>query len=155
MPLLDLIDKAKAAAAAKGEAWLDETAPGKLDDLLQEGHKLLDTEVDGELAKAGHDALELLEANKTPFLRLGKVGFARLVGHWEKADEAEARRFYLAHTATYEERRAAMHAAGDALTAAEDEAQAAWAEVKAVLTKLGTLGLKFLVKLAISSLVLV
>lgn len=153
--LIGLLDKAKAKAAEKGEELLDEKGPKAMDDLLSEGHALLDSEVDGELAKAGHDALELLGENKAPFLRLGKVGFARLVGHWENGDEAEARRHYLTFEATYQERRDAMHRAGDALVDAEDEAKAAWAATKAVLVKLGTMGLKFLVKLAISSLALV
>lgn len=154
LDLLGLLDKAKAKAAEKGEELLDEKGPGVIDDLLKEGHDLLDVETDGDLAKAGHEALELLGENKTPFLRLGKVGFARLVGHWERADEAEARRHYLTHQATYQERRDAMQRAGDELVDAEDEAKAAWEETKAVLKKVGTLGLKFLVKLAISGLAL-
>lgn len=134
---VDLIDD-------KGEEWL-----GKV---IGEGRKLLDTEVDGETAKAGHDALELLDENKQPFVRLGKVGFAQLVAYWEDGEEAEARRQYLATSATYAERRAAMHEAGDAATKDADERKAAWEAVEAVLKKIGTVGLQFIVGMIAKSL---
>ncbi len=148
MSLLSIIDEQLPKLGEKAIEALERKAPEAIDDLLSQGDDLLDKETDGAMAKEGHDALELIRENKTPFIRLGKLGLARLVGHWETGDEAETRRYYLAHEATYEEGRAAMHAAGDALVDARDAELAAWEEVKAILLKIGGMGLKFLVKLA-------
>jgi hypothetical protein len=135
----------------KAEDLLDDKAEGWLDKLLEEGRDLA-TEHEGTLGedgkKAADDALDLLTENKQPFLRLGKLGFAHLVAMWEDDDKAEARRHYLATEATFEERRAAMQAAGDAAAKDRDERIAAWEAVEDVLKKVGTLGLKFVINLA-------
>ncbi|NIP97221.1 MAG: hypothetical protein GWO24_28835, partial [Akkermansiaceae bacterium] len=59
--------------------------------------------------------------NKDAFVGLGRVAFAHVLAHWENEDEAEAKRHYLEREATFEERRAAMHAAGDAVVKARKE----------------------------------
>jgi hypothetical protein len=122
--------------------------------VLDKGLDLLEDvdEIPDDLKAAGREAIDLVRANKTPFIRLGEDGFARLLGHWEDADEAAARRHYLAHEASFAERRAAMHAGTDQLIAAEDKAkaakEAAWELAKDILKKVGTVGLQFLVRAA-------
>jgi|GEM_PF-5638038 len=130
-------------------------ADGAVEELFEEGHDLLDQETDGELAKAGHDALELIEANKEPFLRLTQVGFAKVVGHFGSGDEEAAMNEYMAQKATYQERRRWMQEGGDLAMKAAESAETNWSAVLDVLKQVGELGLKFLIKIAMTALVAV
>lgn len=140
-----LTEKAGDLIDDKGEDWLDK--------VIEEGRDLADEH--GDKLEGGkdtaHQALDEIEKTKTPLLRLGKVAFAHVLAAWGDDDKAEARRNYLAHQATYAERRAAMQAAGDAAAEDRDERIAAWEEVEATLKTIGTIGLKFLVKLVAGS----
>jgi len=145
----------KDAIEMAGDAIVDEAGDVYLGKLIKEGRDVLDKEkkdLPEGAPEAISEALDVLESNKQPFLRLGKVGFARLLSHWEDEDEAEARRQYLATEATFQERRAAMHAAGDAVANEAKERQEAWDNVVAVLKQVGQVGLKFLVRVVIASL---
>jgi len=158
MSLLDtLLEKANDLVEDKSEEWFDKllaegrdlaTAPD-LEDVAYSEEEEDETVVAARAA--GNEALDLLEENKQPFLRLANLGFAKLIAHWEDDDEAEARRYYLTKQATYAERRAAMHAGGDAAAKDRDERDEAWDAVAGVLKQVGTLGLKFLVNLAAKS----
>jgi hypothetical protein len=134
--------------AAKGADLIDKKGAEGLDHLLAEGRTFLtEAGLPAEEAAEGAKVLDHIAKNKTPFLRLGQVGFTTLLTHWEDKDEAAARRYYLEFKATYEERNAAIANAGDKLVDAEDTEDAAWAEVKTVLVEAGTFGLAFLLKL--------
>lgn len=154
--LLEGLDKAKAEAHEKGSELIAERGEKGIDKVLDQGDKLLKDFVSDEaMLKEGREAIDLVRANKTPFLRLGEDGFARLLGHWEDADEAAARRHFFEFEATYAERRAGMHASTDQLIEAEDAAkaakEAAWETVKDILKKVGTAGLGLLVRAAAAS----
>lgn len=141
-----LLEKASDLIDDKSEEWLDK--------LLEEGRDLADEHgdtLDGG-KEAANKALDKLEANKQPFLRLGKVGMGHLLAMWQDDEKAEARRHYLATQATYAERRAAMQEAGDAAAKDADERKAAWEAIEATLKEVGTIGLKFLVRLVLTSL---
>lgn len=150
---------------------LDDKGPGWLDKVISEGRDkanagltkpedgstvrvadfaLSDDQAE-ELKKGANEALDVLAANKQPFLRLGKAGFAWILGHWENKDEATARRLYLATQATFDERRTAMHAAGDALMAEKEEREKSWEAVKDVLKKIGAIGLQILIKVIVAA----
>ena len=144
----DLIDKAADLVDDKADGWFDKVlAAGRDIAAPAEG----DVEADSEARAAANEALDLLEADKLPFLRLGKLGFAHLIAYWEDDDKAEAQRHYLATQATYAERRAATHKAGDAAAKDRDARIEAWVAVHKTLKQVGTLGLKFLVNLAAKS----
>lgn len=138
----------------KAEELIDDRSEGWLDKLIDEGRGLADEHADTlEGGKdAANKALDKLSENKQPFLRLGKVGMGHLLAMWQDGEEAEARRHYLATQATYDERRAAMQAAGDAAAKDADERKAAWEAVQATLKEIGTIGLKFVLKVALTSL---
>lgn len=152
--LLEGVDKAKAKAHEEGRELVAEKGEEGIDKVLDLGESLLDDyrPTYPDAVEEGRKTVQLIRENKTPFVRLGQDGFARLLGHWEDADEAAARRHYLEHDATYEERMAAMNAGTDALISAEDAAQAAqeraWNTVKMVLQQAGTVGLQILVRAA-------
>ena len=149
---MSLIDDLKKSIEQEGEGALQDLTEGWMDKFLDEGRALKqDLEESSEHAGAA-DAIRLLNENKEPFLRLGSLGLARILAHWENDDAAEARRVYLATEATFEERRAAMQAAGDAAVAEKKERDASWEAVQATLLAIGSAGLKFLVKLAMSRL---
>ena len=137
------IGKASTLLGDKGEGWLDE--------VLDKGGELLDAEADGDVAKAGHEGLELLKANKKPFMRLGNVGLAWVAANFEEGDALEAKRFYIAHTATYQERRDFMHQSTDAIIDWTAEASDAWDAVADVLGKVGNVALKLIVKAALGT----
>ena len=145
----DLIAKATDLVADRSEGWADK--------LIDQGRELVDELIerdaaeDEDIIEAASGALDLLDENKQPFLRLTNIGFAYLVAHWEDDDKAEARRHYLATRATYSERRAAMQRGGDASARTTDARNAAWDEVEKTLKQVGTLGLKFLANLAAKS----
>lgn len=154
--LLEGLDKAKAKAHDEGKDLIAEKGPEGIDKVLDKGEELLEGLVtDEDMLKEGREAIDLVRGNKTPFLRLGEDGFARLLGYWENADERAARLHYLEHEATYDEARAAMHAGTDQLIEAEDRAkaakEAAWETVREVLKKVGTAGLGLLVRAAAAS----
>jgi len=140
----------------KGDDIIDEGGEEYLGKLIDEGRKAADVlkglGLGEEGTRAAYNALNLLDANKKPFVRLGKVGFAHLMGHWEDGDEAAARRLYLETQATFAERRAAMHAAGDAAVAESKEREESWNAVLGVLKGVGEIGLKFLVRMVLSGL---
>lgn len=135
---------------AAGADLIDKKGEEAIDAVIEEGRGLLnDTSLlSAEERDEGGQVLDRIAENKAPFVRLGSVGFARLVAHWANGDEAAARRHYLEHEATYAERRAAIQAAGDKLADTRDAEIAAWEEVKAVLKAAGTAGISFLVKVA-------
>ncbi len=140
-----LIDKAAELVDDHSEEWADK--------LLKEGRELAKDDALGDDGKkAAGESLDLLEANKQPFLRLGKLGFTTLLAMWRDDEKAEARRRYLETQATYAERRAAMHAAGDAAADDRTARKAAWEAVEDTLKEIGTIGLKFLLKVALTSL---
>jgi len=134
--------------SARGSDLVDEHGEVFITNVIKAGRDKVAVEGDtlGAVGvEAASKALDELEANKAPFIRLGKVGFAYLIAHWENDDKAEARRLYLTKDATFEERREAMHAAGGAVQDAQDEREAAWEEVKRVMASICATGLKILV----------
>ena len=139
-------DKAESEFASKGEGWLD--------DLLGEGRKIATDELDSDALEGALDGLDVLEAGKQPFLRLSEHGLARIVGYLGSDEEEKAKNVYLATQATFAERRAAMHAAGDAAQQDREERDAAWAEVQEVLKKVGAIALKVIVKALVGALAL-
>ena len=140
--------------AGRAVDLVDDQSTAWLDKLLDEGCDLANSHGDG--LPGGKDAalatMAILEDAKAPLLRMRKIGFAHVVAAWADNDEAEARRLYLAMEATYAERRAAMHAAGDAAANDRDEREAAWQSVKSMLLAIGTVGLKFVVSLVCKTL---
>lgn len=133
----------------RGEDLIDKKGAEALDDLLKMGEGLLnDSDLSVEEAEAGIKVLDHLKENKAPFVRLGHVGFARLMAYWEDGDETAAELYYREFEATFEERIAATQREGDALVGTRDAEIEAWESVKAVLKGAGTFGLKFLVKVA-------
>ena len=142
-----------AKLAEKAADLVDDKAEGWADKLIAEGRDLANEHgdtLDGG-KDAAHDALDLFEANKQPFLRLGKVGLGHLLAMWQDDKKADARRHYLATEATYAERRDAMQKAGDAASKDADESEAAWDAAQETLKQVGMIGLKFLVKLVLGS----
>ncbi len=137
--------------AEKAEDLVERRGRDYFDDLIEEGDDQIEN-LPEEYRDEAREALDIVEGIKTPLLRLTNSGLARLLGHWKNGDEAEARRFYLTHTATYLERRKAIWAAGDKLVDNEDADEAAWKAVKEGLLKVGTLGIKFLGSMALKSL---
>jgi hypothetical protein len=137
--------------ASQTMTLISDTTDAWLDNLLSTGEGLVEGYKD-KLGEAGVAdavaAMNAVGANTGPWVRLGTVGFAQVMACWEDDDAAEARRHYLSHQATFEERRRAMQLAGDAAAKDADERQAAWAEVENVLKSVTTLGLRFLVNLA-------
>jgi len=130
---------------------------GYLDDLVEKGHAAVNVAVTNdedpltaEGAKAAHDALDHLTENKHVFTGLSRLEFARLVAHWEDDDVAEAKRQYLERDATFEERRAAMHAAGDALVEIRKKREESWNKVAEVFKAIGKIGVKFAATAAIA-----
>jgi len=136
--------------AEEGIKLIDKKGAGWIDDALDAGEDLIKSLPASE-TEGSADVIKLLRENKTPLVRLGSVGFAKLAAHWEDDDKAEARRHYLAYKATFAERRAAMHSTGDNLVDREDADKAAWDAVADVLGKVATKALPFLVKLAASA----
>jgi len=148
----DLADKLK----EKGDELLDEKGDQWLGRVLDMGRTTLrargiDGSLDADGVKAASKALDLLDENKQPFVRLGKVGFAWTMAHFVDGDEDAAKWKYLETKATFRERRAAMHAAGNAAFDERKEREEAWEETKDVLQKVGTLGLKFLATVAMAA----
>ena len=141
----------RAELARRGAEIIDDRSDEWLDTLIGEGRDLLDSEADGDLAKAGHDALELLAENKRPFLRLTRKGFGDLVAHWEEDEEAAARRYYIATAATFDEIEEFQRAAARGAYDDRREREKSWEEVKAVLLKIGAVGLQFLIKVLLAS----
>jgi len=113
MPLLDdLLRSGGELLDDKGGEWFDKATAAARDELPA----VVELASSAGVEVTEDQAAELLNEaakGKAPILRLGSVGFAWVVAHLESDDEAEARRRYLEHQATFEERRAAMHAAGD------------------------------------------
>jgi len=142
--LTALGDKAESEFAAKGDGWFD--------DILSEGRKLSENELPDELKTAASDALDELEVNKAPLLRLGAFGLAQVVGYFGSDKEEEAKNAYIAKQATYEERRKWMQVGGDLAQQDREERDKAWDETKELLKKIGTVGLKVLTKVLLGSL---
>lgn len=139
--LKEALDKAKSKAVEEGFELVEEQGPELVDDLLEKGRE----EAAGLPVAHQEDAkkaLDEVEKIRTPLLRLTNITLMEILGHWQDGEEAEARRRYLEHDATFQERRAAMHAAGDQLVDTQDAKLAAWEEVKAGLQKVGEIGLK-------------
>jgi len=146
--LLDKLgDKAEEEFADKGAGWFD--------DLLGEGRKLVDEELDDELKDGATEALDKLEAGKAPILRLGEFGLAKIVGYFGTDKEEDARNVYIATTASYEERRKWMQEGGDLAQKDREERDKAWEETKETLKEIGMTGLKLLAKLLAGALKLV
>ena len=141
--LVKLESKAEDLIDDKGTEWLDK--------LLDEGKDLAEGELEGVSKDAAIAALAVLARNKTPFLRLGKVGFAWVVGHYGSGAVGDAELKYLATQATFLEVRKAMHEAGDAAVQERQEREASWEALLAVLKEVGAVGLQFVVKLALKS----
>lgn len=153
MSLLDIIRD-------QGDKIIDEKGDGYLDRLVAEGRKSVaattkdaTSPMSKGMAEATGTALDIFAANKPAFKALSKVVFANVLAHWENGNEAEARRQFLATKATFEERRAAMHAAGDAVAAMQKAREEAWESVAYVLRKVGETGIKVLVKAAVATLI--
>jgi hypothetical protein len=126
-----LIDKLK----EKGDDLLDEKGDQWMGRVLDMGRTTLrgravDGSLDAEAVKAASRAMDILDENKKPFVRLGKVGFAWTMAHFVDGDEAAAKRKYLETKATFRERRAAMHAAGNAAFDERQEREEAWKETE-------------------------
>lgn len=148
---MSLVDNITEKLASKATDLVEKKGGEYFDDLIEEGDKQIKNLPEDVRDEAGK-ALDVIEGMKTPLLRLTNSGFARLLGHWQDEKEADARRFYLEHKATYLERRQAIWAAGDQLVDNEDADQAAWEAVKKGLKKVGVVGLKFLGGLLLKSL---
>jgi len=148
MSLLEtLLEKGGDLIDDKGEDWVDEAvATGR--DIVNEALADEDDPLQEKGAKVAHEALDRLAAHKRDFVALGKVGFAWLVAHWEDDGEAAAKRYYLEREATFAERRAAMHAAGDAVAAARKAREEAWESVAHTMRQVGETAFKALVKAA-------
>ena len=149
----------------KGDDIIDERGEEWLGKLIKEGRKQAEEAtapkegekedpLKGAAGKAAAaDTFDVLEANKRPFVRLGKVGFAWVLGHWEDGDEAAAKRRYIATQATFAERRRFMHEAGDRVQALAKEREESWSDVVDVLEQIGSIGVKALVKVALPLLI--
>jgi len=98
-------------------------------------------------AAAGR-VLAKLEEGKAPLVRLGSLGLAWVTANLESGDQAEARRVYLECSATFEERRAAMQAAGDAAFDDAKERSDAWEAFASFAAELGEVGLSILIAVA-------
>jgi len=148
MPLLDdLLRSGGELLDDKGGEWFDKATAAARDELPA----VVELASSAGVEVTEDQAAELLNEaakGKAPILRLGSVGFAWVVAHLESDDEAEARRRYLEHQATFEERRAAMHAAGDRAQDDGEERAAAWAEFTAFVQSVGKVGLQILIAVA-------
>ena len=95
-------------------------------------------------AEFADETMILLKDAKSPFLKLTELEFASMVNLWGNDKEAEARRLFLAREADFEERQAAIRAAGDAVyhtqKAREDQLDA----IAEVFKAIGKKGLKLL-----------
>jgi len=140
------------ALASAGANLIEDKGADWIDKAIVKGASLAgDLETPEERAKA-REALEVLRAGRKPLARLGSLGFAKMtVFLSEDDDEDQARRHYLEHEATFEEKRAAMHAGTDALINSQDADNAACDAAVAVLKQVAGLALPFLLKLAAAS----
>lgn len=130
-----------------------ELAEKGFDSLLDKGEDFLDDSgLDAELVEGGKEALEILKEGKDPFVRLSTEAFGYVLGHFTNNDEEAARNVFIATQADYATRRRWMQEGGDLAQKDREERDAAWEAAKAVLKKVGTFGLKFLLKLVTSQL---
>ena len=156
MSFVESLHKACSDAVAKSDVSkeLDEAGDKFIEDLLTKSRASLASSADTlgpEGVAAASRAIDILRENRTHFYRLSKVEFAYVLAHWGDKEEAEARRTFLATTATFKERRKAMHAAGDKVEALAKAREDAWNKTKEILQDIGTIGLSFLIKLAIAA----
>jgi len=149
----DLLDKAfdklTEVVADQGEKLIERKGDKTFDDALSEVEKFakahvgaLGTGKDGE--EFVDETLTILKATKKPFLALTQAEFTAIVSHWGSQKQAEARRIYLERKATFAERRAAMHMAGDALFNVQKIRQDNWVQIQEVFKSIGAKGLKLL-----------
>lgn len=88
------------------------------------------------------ETLILLKGGKSPFLKLTNLEFASMVNLWGNDKEAEARRNFLAREADFEERQAAIRAAGDAVYHTQKAREAQLDAIGEVFKAIGKKGLK-------------
>lgn len=145
--LTELLDKGANIVNDKGADWLDKAeakAREALPEIAATASGLLPEGVDVSEAQAG-EVLDKLATGKAPLLRLTSVGFAWVIASFDDRDAANARRVYLRHAATFDERNAAIDAAGDAAFDEAKERNDAWEAARAFLESVGEVGLKVLV----------
>lgn len=115
-----------------------------IEDLLGKAAELADEHLDGPEAGLAKEALEGLSERTEELAHLGTAGVVALVTRWTFQGASAAKLTYLAQSATFEERRAASHAAtADAVKARSDRDQA-WETVKATLEDVGKIALKLI-----------
>lgn len=159
---MSLLDTLSAALADKGEELIDGKGSEGFDKLLTDGRSNV-TALAVEVSKVLPGSEELtedavvkilnkLEAGKPKLLRLTKWGFAQIVGHLESGDEVAARRVYIETEATFQETVAFQYASGDRELALAKEREESWEVVKELLLEIGSIGLKFVVKLILGGL---
>lgn len=148
----------KEKLAANANELVDDKAEGWLDKGLDEGEKLVDDYIKGftllseedkkKTREKAKETIDVLRNGSDSLARLGTLGFAKFTAYLvEDNEEDEARRYYLAHDATFAERRRRMQAITDGLISVEDAEQAAWEAARDVVKQAASLALPFLLKL--------
>lgn len=146
----ELLKKGAKLVDEKSTRWLDKaikSSRSELPKIVAQANHLLPDGVSVTEKEAG-TVLDVVAAGKVPLLRLGSVGFAWVVAHLAEGDVAEAKRRYLETAATFNERRAAMQAAGDVAFDEGKERIDSWEAAKDVFEAIGEAGLKVLAAVA-------
>ena len=126
----------------------EELSSKGFDALLKEGTSLIeDLGLEGDAKEAAEAALKELEEGKQPFVRLTTEAFGYVLGHFANNEKETAKNHYIATQATYAERRVWMQEGGDIAQRDKEERDASWDAVAAVLKKIVTKGLPFVLKL--------
>ena len=135
----ELTDQAGELVNLSGSDWLDRVEAGarkKLPSIAAAASKALPDGVEVTEAQAG-EVLDKLAAGKAPLLRMTSMSFAHLVGEFSNGNKDKAQRNYLAHPLTFDERNAAIDAAGDAAFDEAKSREEAWEAVVEWLEGLG------------------
>ena len=149
-----------AALINANEDELANIAPRTIGGLVLEGRANA-----GDLSRAvnsalGADTLNEDEVNRVldeiddlrePAKVLTFTALSWVVGFLEDGNDAEARRVWLEREATFEERQAAITAAGDAVQKEREQRDAAFDAFVEQVRTLGTIGLKVLATLALGA----
>jgi len=132
---MSLLDALPGLIEDRGAGVIERLAERAIEAIADSGYP----EGDRDLA---HQALDAISANSANLAHLGAGGLVSVLTYSGIGSRDKARLAYLASGASFEERRAASHAATAASVEARLERERNWEQTKAMLETIGKVALK-------------